>query len=80
MISLRMDVFGQCDMSVMMITSKLEDGNYIITGGAIKLTKTMQEREHTLRELLRLEQVRNFLLTNRIIDTDSFIDYLAEIK
>lgn len=59
---------------------KLEDGNYIITGGAIKLTRTMQEREHTLRELLRQEQVRNFLLTNNIIDTDSFIDYLAETK
>lgn len=59
---------------------KLEDGCYIITGGAIKLTRTMQEREHTLRELLRQEQVRNFLLANNIIDTDSFIDYLAELN
>ena len=59
---------------------KLQDGNYIITGGAIKLTKTMQEREHTLRELYRQEQVRNFLLSHDIIDTDSFIDYLTEIK
>ena len=59
---------------------KLEDGRYIITGGAIKLTRTMQEREHTLQELLRQEQVRNFLLNNQIIDTDSFIDYLAELK
>ncbi len=57
---------------------KLEDGCYIITGGAIKLTKTMQEREHTLEELLRQEKVRNFLLTNQIIDTESFIEYLAE--
>ena len=57
-----------------------EDGCYIITGGAIKLTRTMQEREHTLQELLRQEQVRNFLLTNQIIDTDSFIDYLTELK
>lgn len=40
----------------------------------------MQEREHTLQELLRQEQVRNFLLTNQIIDTDSFIDYLTELK
>jgi hypothetical protein len=30
---------------------KLEPGCYIITGGAIKLTRTMQEREHTLNEL-----------------------------
>lgn len=59
---------------------KLEDGCYIITGGAIKLTRTMQEREHTLHELLRQEQVRNFLLANHIIDTDSFVDYLAELE
>ena len=39
-----------------------------------------QEREHTLQELLHQEQVRNFLLTNQIIDTDSFIDYLTELK
>ena len=57
---------------------KLEDGCYIITGGAIKLTKTMQEREHTLEELLRQEKVRNFLLENKIVDTYSFIEYLAE--
>ncbi|MCQ2095996.1 MAG: hypothetical protein MJY59_04550 [Bacteroidaceae bacterium] len=50
-----------------------------ITGGAIKLTRTMQEREHTLMELLKQEQVRQFLLQNHIIDTDSFVDYLAEI-
>ena len=59
---------------------RLDDGCYIITGGAIKLTRTMQEREHTLQELLRQEQVRNFLLANNIIDTDSFICYLAELK
>ncbi len=30
---------------------KLEPGCYVITGGAIKLTRTMEEREHTLKEL-----------------------------
>ena len=39
---------------------KLEPGCYIITGGAIKLTRTMQEREHTLKELNKMEQVRNY--------------------
>lgn len=33
----------------------------MITGGAIKLTRTMQEREHTNEELIRLKQVRNYL-------------------
>ena len=60
-------------------TIKLEPGIYVITGGAIKLTRTMQEREHTLRELERMEQVRAFLLTNNIIDKDAFIDYMSEL-
>lgn len=59
---------------------KLEPGIYVITGGAIKLTRTMQEREHTLRELEKMEQVRAFLLNNNIIDKDAFIDYMSELS
>ncbi|MDE5568432.1 MAG: hypothetical protein K2J12_08300 [Muribaculaceae bacterium] len=59
---------------------KLEPGIYIITGGAIKLTRTMQEREHTLVELARMEKVRRFLLENDIADMDSFNDYLTELS
>ncbi len=55
---------------------KLADGVYIITGGAIKLTATMQEREHTQVELTKMENVRNFLLSEGIIDEDGFVDYL----
>lgn len=58
---------------------KLEPGIYIITGGAIKLTRTMQEREHTLRELAKMEKVRSHLLTNNIVDKDSFDDYMSEL-
>jgi len=47
---------------------KLEPGIYIVTGGAIKLTRTMQEREHTLIELARMEKVRRFLLDNDIVE------------
>lgn len=59
---------------------KLEQGIYIITGGAIKLTRTMQEREHTLVELARMEKVRRFLLDNEVIDMDSFNDYMSELS
>ena len=58
---------------------KLEPGIYVITGGAIKLTRTMQEREHTLRELAKMEKVRSHLLTNNIVDKDSFDDYMSEL-
>lgn len=59
---------------------KLDPGIYIITGGAIKLTRTMQEREHTLVELARMEKVRRFLLDNEISDIDSFNDYMQELS
>ena len=58
---------------------KLTSGIYIITGGSIKLTATMQEREHTLVELAKLEKVRQFLLDEHIVDDDSFIEYLKEL-
>ena len=58
---------------------KLSQGVYIITGGAIKLTATMQERVHTLAELTKMEKVRNFLISEHIIDEDSFEDFLREL-
>lgn len=59
---------------------KLAAGVYVITGGAIKLTATMQERQHTLNELAKMEKVRNFMLSHGIIDNDGFEDYLSELK
>lgn len=58
---------------------RLSNGAYIITGGAIKLTHRMAERKHTQAELDRIEQVRNYLLSEGIIDDESFIDYIAEL-
>lgn len=55
---------------------KVGSSTYIITGGAIKLTATMQEREHTLEELKKMELVRNYLLSEGVVDTEGFIDFL----
>lgn len=53
---------------------RLEKGIYLITGGAIKLTHTMQERPHTLKELQTMEMVRNYLIDNGVTDLDGFVD------
>mgnify|MGYP000656533045 CR=1 FL=1 len=58
---------------------KLIQGNYIITGGAIKLTATMQEREHTRQELVKIDKVRRYLLEEGIIDDEGFIEYISEL-
>jgi hypothetical protein len=55
---------------------KLDDGKFLITGGAIKLTHTMNEREHTMAELRRLEYVRSFLISESVYDSISFDDYI----
>ena len=55
---------------------KLSEGIYVITGGAIKLTLKMEEREHTKKELVKMEKVRSFLLNENIIDNDSFVEYM----
>lgn len=57
---------------------KLVSGVYIITGGAIKLTATMQEREHTRNELTKLEKVRRYLLEENITDDTGFMEYLND--
>ena len=59
---------------------RLTDGKYIITGGSIKLTLEMKDREHTQNELIKLDKVRRFLIEEGIVDDEGFIDYLAEIS
>lgn len=57
---------------------KLNPGIYVVTGGTIKLTRTMEEREHTLKELMKLEKVRQYLVASNVIDDDSFTDFIKE--
>jgi hypothetical protein len=56
---------------------KLEAHTYLITGGAIKLTRTMQEREHTMEELVRLEKVRAFLIEQGACDLEGMVELLS---
>lgn len=57
---------------------KLEPGCYLITGGAIKLTRTMEEREHTLDELHKMELVRNYLIERGVVDVAGFEEITNE--
>ena len=57
---------------------RLEKNVFVITGGAIKLTHTMQDRLHTQEELNKLNQCRQYLLDNGVFDSDSFISMIEE--
>ena len=58
---------------------KFEQGVYVITGGVIKLTLKIEEREHTRIELKKLEMVRQYLLAENIVDEDGFLDFVSTI-
>lgn len=57
---------------------RLEPDVYVVTGGAIKLTRTMQEREHTALELQKLNRCKAFLKSNGVFDQDSFVELTNE--
>lgn len=57
---------------------RLDSNIYVVTGGAIKLTRTMQEREHTAKELEKLNRCRDYLKRNNVFDQDSFVELMNE--
>jgi hypothetical protein len=57
---------------------RLEQNVFVVTGGAIKLTRTMQERLHTQEQLDKINKCRSYLLDNGVFDADSFISLIKE--
>lgn len=57
---------------------RLEPNVYVVTGGAIKLTRTMQERTHTLEQLDKLNRCKAYLKANGVFDQDSFVELTEE--
>jgi|AntRauTorckE5430_2_1112549.scaffolds.fasta_scaffold00136_18 hypothetical protein len=53
---------------------KIESNCFVITGGAIKFTLFMDEREHTKQELKNIDKVRDYLKDNQVIDKYTFQD------
>jgi hypothetical protein len=57
---------------------KLDDNCFVITGGAIKMSQTMQEHPDTNNELNKLKEAREYLKQNGVFDEDSFFELLIE--
>ena len=55
---------------------RIDENCFVVTGGAIKLTHMMEDREHTARELQKLKVAKQFLKDNDIYDSDSFYEFL----
>lgn len=57
---------------------KLQSNTYIVTGGAIKLTKAMQDRAHTNEELKKFARCKAFLHEQGITDIDGLSELFIE--
>lgn len=62
----------QSVLRIYAIKLKLEQ-QYIVTGGAIKITDTMQNHPDTEQQLITLKKVQEFIKENNIYDIDSLI-------
>lgn len=56
------------------ISQEDKEDLYVITGGLIKLTLNMEEREHGKKELIKVNQSRDYLKTIGVYDSDSFFE------
>jgi len=55
---------------------KVDSNMYIITGGSIKLTQRMEDRKHTMQELIKLDMCREFLRSEGIFDEAGMVEFL----
>jgi hypothetical protein len=56
---------------------KLESNVYVVTGGTIKLTAAMQDREHTRHELSQLTRCRDYLREQGITDIEGLTELIV---
>jgi hypothetical protein len=55
---------------------RIEANAYVVTGGAIKLTERMQDRDHTSVELRKFERCRDYLRELGITDIDGLSELI----
>lgn len=54
---------------------KIGPNTFVVTGGAIKLVGAMNERTHLLKEKQKLEDIKDYLREEGILDQDDFEVY-----
>jgi len=57
---------------------RIESNVYVVTGGTIKLTRTVQEREHSRKAYEQLKAGQDYLRGQGIFDKDSFVEWRNE--
>ena len=55
---------------------RIDNGLFVVTGGAIKLTKWMQQQNHTQAELDKIDKYRDYLKDNGVVDSHSLFEII----
>ncbi len=59
---------------------KIDENCFVITGGAIKMSQTMQDHPDSNEELKKIHRAKSFLHENTIVDKDSFYELINELE
>jgi hypothetical protein len=59
---------------------KIDENCFVITGGAIKMSQTMQDHPDSNKELTKIKAAKVYLQANTIVDKDSFYELINELK
>jgi len=57
---------------------KIDNDCYVITGGAIKMCRMMEDHPETKKELVKIDRARDYLKENGVVDSDSFFEFNME--
>lgn len=57
---------------------RIDEDCFVVTGGAIKMSQTMQGHPDTDEELKKLINAKRYLLENLTFDKDSFFEFLNQ--
>lgn len=55
---------------------KIDENCFVVTGGAIKMTQTMQEHPDTAKELKKLQKAFDFLKEKNVSDLDTMYELI----
>lgn len=59
---------------------KIDTNCFVITGGAIKMSQTMQDHPDSNNELTKIKAAKEYLQENSIMDSDSFYELINELQ
>ncbi|GAA5225110.1 hypothetical protein [Membranihabitans marinus] len=59
---------------------RIDKNCFVITGGAIKFTHLMKDRDHTYNELKKINRCKDYLKSNGVFDSDSFYEFIIDVE